>query len=188
MTLGRCCVSIATGVSALLVFVAFAFPMAAPAAASCNHSHALPKQISTKQANKAVACLLNKQRKAHGLGSLKLNHDLNRASRKHSEYMERHNCFDHECPGEASVESRLRNVHYLLSGLSSWLYGENIAWGGGDYGTPVAMVKAWMKSPEHRTNILNHSFRDLGVGVVWGAPGKPHETAGLYTTDFGYRR
>jgi uncharacterized protein YkwD len=162
--------------------------MAAPAAANCAHSHALPKQITTKQADAAVACLLNKQRKAHGLGKLRINHDLDKASRKHSEYMEKHDCFDHECPGEASVESRLRSVQYLISGLTSWIYGENIAWGGDKLGTPKAMVKAWMSSAPHRANILDGSFRDLGVGVVWGSPGNPHDDAGLYTTDFGYRR
>jgi uncharacterized protein YkwD len=169
--------------------MALAFPFTAPASAgSCAHAKAPAKAISTRQAKSAVACLLNKRRHSHGLGSLKLNHDLSKASRDHSKYMERHDCFDHECPGEATLDSRLRGVHYLLSGLSSWLYGENIAYGTGSHGSPAAMTKAWMRSAGHRANILNGSFRDFGVGVVWGTPGNPHGDGGLYTTDFGYRR
>ena len=169
--------------------MALAFPLAAPAhAGGCHHAKATPKTISTKQARSAVACLLNKRRHSHGLSSLRLNHDLNESSRNHSKYMERHNCFDHECPGEASLESRLRHVNYLVSGLSRWLYGENIAYGTGSYGSPAAMVTAWMHSPDHRGAILSSSFRDLGVGVVWGTLTNPHGDGGLYTTDFGYRR
>ncbi len=101
--------------------------------------------------------------------------------------MRRHNCFDHECPGEASIDSRLRRAGYLKSGLRRWLYGENIAYGTQAYASPRAMVKAWMNSPEHRANILNPEFRDIGVGVVWGTFSNPHAAGGIYTTDFGRR-
>ena len=40
----------------------------------------------------------------------------------------------------------------------------------------------------HRSNILNGSYRDVGVGVVWGSPNKRGASAGTYTLDFGYRR
>jgi len=181
--------AVATGASGLIASMALAFPLAAPAsAASCSHAKAPAKAISTKQAQKAVACLLNKRRHSHGLGSLRLNHDLSRAARKHSQYMGAHDCFDHECAGEATLDSRLRGVGYLSSGLSSWLYGENIAYGTGSYGSPAAMVTAWMHSAGHRANILDGSFRDLGVGVVWGTLTDPHGDGGLYTTDFGFRR
>lgn len=188
MKLGRCYIAITTGATALVASMALLFAAAAPASAACAHAQAPAKQITTKQAEKAVTCLLNKERHSHGLSGLNVKHDLSEAARNHSRYMERSGCFDHICPGEPSVDSRLRIVHYLTSGLSSWLYGENIAYGSGSYGSPKAMVKAWMQSAGHRANILNGSFRDLGVGVVWGAPGHEHFDAGIYTTDFGYRR
>ena len=179
----------ATGASALVASMALAFPFSAPASAgSCAHAKAPAKAISAKQAQSAVACLINKRRHSHGLGGLKLNHDLSKAARKHSQYMGAHNCFDHECAGEATLDSRLRGVHYLFSGLSSWLYGENIAYGTGSYGSPAAMVTAWMHSAGHRANILSGNFRDFGVGVVWGTLTDPHGDGGLYTADFGHRR
>jgi uncharacterized protein YkwD len=54
------------------------------------------------------------------------------------------------------------------------------------FGTPAAMVDAWMHSPGHRLNLLHRSFRDVGIGIVAGTP-----TGGggaTYTTDFGVRR
>jgi uncharacterized protein YkwD len=101
--------------------------------------------------------------------------------------MENHHCFDHVCGGEASIDSRLRSVGYLGGNLLRWSWGENIAWGEHSYGTPRRIVKAWMNSPEHRANILNGTFRDIGVGIVWGTPHRAHARGGIYTTDFGYR-
>jgi uncharacterized protein YkwD len=48
------------------------------------------------------------------------------------------------------------------------------------------MVRAWMDSPGHRTNILNRRFRDIGIGIVVGTPSGPG--GATYTTDFGTRR
>ena len=87
--------------------------------------------------------------------------------------MDRRRCFEHVCPGEASVLTRLERVNYIHGGLRRWLYGENIAYGGGNYGTPRAIVRAWMHSPEHRHNILNPAFRQIGIGFARGIPPKP---------------
>ncbi|MFF4845864.1 CAP domain-containing protein [Streptomyces collinus] len=37
---------------------------------------------------------------------------------------------------------------------------------GGRSATAAAVVKAWMKSPRHRSNILNCSLEHMGVGYV----------------------
>ncbi len=41
--------------------------------------------------------------------------------------------------------------------------GENVAYG---YASPAELVAAWMNSPHHRDNILDRSFRYLGVGTA----------------------
>ena len=41
--------------------------------------------------------------------------------------------------------------------------GENIAMG---YSTPEAVVDAWMNSEGHRANILNSSYKEIGVGYI----------------------
>lgn len=186
MKVGRCTLTLAMALSAAALL---SFPLAAPASAGgCRGAKATPTSISTKQAGKAVVCLLNKRRHAHGLGSLNSNGDLRKASLSHSQYMVRHHCFDHECPGESSVQSRLQIARYLVPGLTSWLYAENIAYGTRGSATPAAVVRAWMHSAGHRANILSSSFRDLGVGVSWGTLSSRRGDGGFYTTDFGYRR
>ena len=48
-------------------------------------------------------------------------------------------------------------------GLSYRTAGENIAMG---YRTPQEVVNAWMNSSGHRANILNASYKRIGVGYV----------------------
>jgi uncharacterized protein YkwD len=48
-------------------------------------------------------------------------------------------------------------------GLTYRSAGENIAYG---YRTPSDVVTGWMNSPGHRANILNGSFKQIGVGYV----------------------
>src|SRR5438034_5363442 len=120
-------VAIAAGVAAL---VASAGPVAAPAAAkACANTHSSPAKVGTKKVGRAIACLLDKRRRAHGLSGLDSNSDLRRAARAHSRRMDGTGCFDHVCPGEPQIVTRLLDVHYLLHGLLQWSYGENIAWG-----------------------------------------------------------
>ena len=44
-----------------------------------------------------------------------------------------------------------------------------------------------MHSPGHRANILNPGFREIGIGVVTGAPEPGVENAATYATSFGHR-
>jgi len=47
-------------------------------------------------------------------------------------------------------------------------------------------VRAWMESPSHRRNVLARRFRELGVGVVSGAPVSRHVSqAATYAHEFG---
>ena len=136
-------------------------------------------------ARKAVVCLLNKERKSRGLPKLDNDRKLQRAAQKHNEHMIDKRCFAHECPGEASLEQRLRSVDYLRSGLSRWAYGENIAWGEKGLSTPKSIMNAWMKSAGHRANILKPLVREVGVGISDGTPYNRKANGGTYTTDFG---
>jgi uncharacterized protein YkwD len=146
------------------------------------------EKLRNRQARAAIRCYLNRQRAKRGFKKLDNDRRLQRASQKHNEVMLKKGCFSHECPGEASLEARLRGVEYLIGGLLGWTYGENIAYGGEYLGTPKAIVKAWMHSPGHKANILNSQFKDVGVGFSPGIPGNPNADGGTYTTDFGMRR
>jgi uncharacterized protein YkwD len=170
------------------LLAAGSMPAPASAGTACTkYGEVRADDLRNRQARASIRCFLNRERRQHGLGRLDNDKRLQRAAQKHTEVMVNKNCFSHECPGEASLEARLRSVDYLIGALIRWTFGENIAYGGDHYGTPKAMVKAWMKSPPHRANILNPAFKDVGVGFVPGMPGARKADGGTYTTDFGMR-
>jgi uncharacterized protein YkwD len=103
--------------------------------------------------------------------------------------MVRQRFFAHASPSDATMLSRLKSTSDLRD-VISWTVGENLAWGTGTLATPRATVQAWMHSPEHRANLLDRDFADVGVGSAQGAPqaGVEGQAGGTYVTDFGRRR
>ncbi|HSG41107.1 MAG TPA: CAP domain-containing protein, partial [Thermoanaerobaculia bacterium] len=60
--------------------------------------------------------------------------------------------------------------------------GENIAEGQLSVGE---VMDTWMRSPGHRSNILDKSFKELGVGLAMGRSGGTHRV--LWAQNFGAR-
>jgi uncharacterized protein YkwD len=171
-------------VLAVVLLAALLVP-AAPAGATpgaCAASHTAVRKRTLRQARDATLCLLNRIRAQHGLPPLRLNAKLSSAARRHSRDMVRRRYFGHDSLNGRSPFDRMRATHYVPRNASWWL-GENIGWGSGSLAQPAALVRAWMQSPPHRANILNRHFRDIGVGIVPGAP--VGGGGATYTTDFG---
>ena len=175
-------------VAAACVIALSAGAGASSAHAACAGSDAMPSVANAAKVRKATLCLLNKQRRAHGLRALHENGRLRSAAASYSRLMVKLGFFDHTSPTGSTMQSRITATHYL-DGARSWSLGENIAYGTGPYGTPRSIVRGWMHSPGHRANILNGTFRDIGIGIATGAPisGGAGTSGGTYTTDFGYR-
>jgi uncharacterized protein YkwD len=152
------------------------------AVGACSASHADVRAATIRRARSATLCLLNRVRARHGLSPFRLNPKLSHAARRHSRDMVRHRYFAHDSRNGRSPFDRMRATHYVPRSASWWL-GENIGWGSGSLAQPAAMVRGWMHSPPHRSNILSRHFRDVGIGI---APGAPVGGGGAtYTTDFG---
>jgi uncharacterized protein YkwD len=174
---------------AVAVASAFAFTVAASSAhAACAGADAAPSSANAAKVRNATLCLLNAQRHAHGLRKLRENGKLRGAAAGYSRLMVSQGFFSHVSPSGSTLQSRVTGTHYL-DGARAWSIGENIAWGTGPLGTPRQIVKAWMNSPGHRENILNGTYRDIGIGIATGAPIPAGAAANgaTYTTDFGYR-
>lgn len=121
--------------------------------------------------------LHNRERRSRDLRPLCVHPKLTRAARAHSTDMIRKDYFGHGNTGR-----RLKRYGY------NWrIYGENIGGGSGRYGRPGNVFKRWMNSRDHRANILDRRFREVGIGT---ATGTYRGTRGytMYTVDFGRRR
>jgi uncharacterized protein YkwD len=157
----------------------------ADGAGSCGATDAEPSAPTLGVSAQAILCLLNVERAARGLAALRMNPRLSRAARGHSEDMVRNLYFSHDAKNGTSMLDRIKSTGYLKARLA-FTVGENIGWGSGSLSTPDALVKAWMNSPPHRANILQGRYRELGVGLILGAPASGVEgTAVTATTNFG---
>jgi uncharacterized protein YkwD len=155
-------------------------------AQTCASASALAGSASNRALVRSTLCLLNEERAHRGMRGLHLNRRLSKASRRHARDMVRRYYFAHDSLGGGDFVDRIRRTGYLRS-AGRWLVGENLAWGAGARSTPDATMRAWMESPPHRANILNSRFREIGIGVVIGAPVHDASEAATYATDFGRR-
>jgi uncharacterized protein YkwD len=158
---------------------------ATQARASCSGATAVPSPANVSQIERSTLCLLNVQRRAHGLGRLRSNHLLRLAALRHSRDMVTNSYFAHNGRDGSSFLARIRRTGYLLR-TRYWRAGENLAWAVGTNVAPRAVVRAWMKSPPHRRNILTPDFQSVGLGVIPGSP-RFQDRGATYTTDFGSR-
>ena len=162
-------------------------PRAKSAVAACPAAAAKPGGSNLRMVRHTTLCLLNRERRNHGLPRLRGNGKLRRSATRYSRQMVRRNFFSHVSPGGSTPTERIRRAGYLR-GARSWAIGENLAWGSGGYASPLGTVRSWMNSPGHRANILRRDFRAIGIGIALGAPGTRAGNAATYTTHFGRRR
>jgi uncharacterized protein YkwD len=159
----------------------------ASAAPACASASAAPGAVARRILLRATLCVLNAERRARHLRPLRLNRRLSRAARRHARDMVSRRYFSHDSLSGADFVDRIRRTGYLRS-ARSWFVGENLAWGSGDRSTPRSVMQAWMGSHGHRANILTGRFREIGIGVAYGAPEGASAPAATYATDFGTRR
>ena len=171
--------------AALLVSCGLALA-ASPAAlaGACESATATPAQAGNSTVVRATLCTINAERARQGLAPLRLNARLSAAAAGHAGDMDRRNYFAHDSLGGGSFVDRIRRAGYLR-GARGWTVGENIAWASRGRAAPVTITQMWMNSPSHRANILNGSFREIGIGVAHGSPVGGDTPAAIYATDFG---
>lgn len=122
---------------------------------SCGASRTqtLPKKKDVTAFRNEVIRLVNVERANNGLSPLTAKPELMEyAQLRSGELVE---LFEHTRP---NGESALTYVMALDNVCTS---GENIAWG---QSSPESVMRAWMNSPGHRSNILSESFTAIGVG------------------------
>jgi uncharacterized protein YkwD len=131
---------------------------------------------------------VNTVRRSKGLRELRLNRALSQTALGHSVSMAKHGYFEHSDWDGAAFWQRIKSI-YRPPKQGSWAVGENLAWASPDL-TVTQAIDMWLKSPEHRKNLLNPTWKEIGFGSVH-ALSAPGVYAGLdvtiLTADFGWR-
>jgi uncharacterized protein YkwD len=153
----------------------------------CQHTGLRPTANNVGLIRAATLCLINRERITRGEQPLRPNSRLRRAAQQHTNSMAFEDYFEHVGPQGQTPLVRLRDAGYISSSRVGYEIGENIAWGTLYLATPSAIVAAWMASPGHRANILDHRYRETGIGVSAHPPSSlAHGQPGaIYTQDFG---
>jgi len=142
------------------------------AAALCSTPASSAARPGAPAATSRVAAdvidLTNVERTRQHRAALRANPRLMRAAQIQAEQMARARHLAHVLPKAAypSAKDRLAAADYRWR-----TYGENVA-----LGQPGAadVVRSWMHSRGHRTNILNADFSEMGAGYATDTAGRPY--------------
>jgi len=118
-----------------------------------------PAGISPEE--RAMLKLINQERMKAGLAELEVDPSLVRIAREKSKDMVGHNYFGHNSTKLGAFYNQLQ-----AAGIDYHLAAENLA------GAPDCFKAHFylMRSPSHRSNLLNPSFKKIGIGIIKGGP------------------
>jgi uncharacterized protein YkwD len=128
----------------------------------------------------AMLCLTNFARAQTGEPALEGTQQLQESATDKAEDILRCDSFSHYACGR-EFTYWIRASGYLST--QCWRAGENLAWGTGQYGTVRSIFRAWMRSPEHRANILGN-FTQVGIDRDGGTL-EGHAGTIVWTQHFG---
>ncbi|HSW99583.1 MAG TPA: CAP domain-containing protein [Patescibacteria group bacterium] len=100
----------------------------------------------------------NQQRAGNALGALALNSELNQAAQTKANDMAARGYWSHNTPDGATPWTFITGAGYNYQTA-----GENLAYG---FDTSSDTITGWMNSPEHRANILNGTYKEIGFGIA----------------------
>ena len=168
----------------LAVSATVLWAVASPAGATSG-SHA----VQMRSLEAGVLADLNTFRRENGLPTLRLSPALSRAARQHSMEMAARGYFSHNSANGSTFDKRIARF-YPMGFHRFWSVGENLLWSSPDVDATSA-INMWINSPEHKANMLNRRWREIGLSAVHSvsAPGTySGRPVTIVTTDFGVRR
>lgn len=127
-----------------------------------------------------MLCLTNYARAQYGEGQLEETGELEESANEKTADILSCDSFSHTACGR-EFSYWIRATGYMSAGC--WRVGENLAWGAGEYGSVGSIFRAWLRSPEHRANILGN-FSQVGISVDGGSL-EGHAHTRVWTQHFG---
>jgi uncharacterized protein YkwD len=119
----------------------------------------------------------NSQRATESETSLSLSPELSQAAQVKANDMVSQNYWSHTSPNGQTPWSFI-----IASGYHYQSAGENLAYG---FDGAESTVRAWMSSPEHRANILNAGYQNVGFGVAQTPDFQGHGPTTIVVAEYG---
>jgi uncharacterized protein YkwD len=116
--------------------------------------------LSSAITSSSVVSLTNQSRSANNLSALTVNGKLAAAAQAKANDMMAKQYFSHVSPDNKQPWDFISAQGYSYQGA-----GENLGVG---FFQAEGLEDAWMNSPGHRANILNSSFKEIGIGIASG--------------------
>jgi uncharacterized protein YkwD len=150
-------------------------------AARCPHASSARATLAVQRP--AMRCLINYARSVRGLGGLTFDSHLARAARLKIGSVLRCQDFRHNACGQSWTVA-FRRAGYIR-GHRPYAVAENLAFAPRAWCSPRAVMRLWLLSRAHRTNIFNPSWHDAADAVRFGRlEGEP---VAVWAADFGRR-
>jgi uncharacterized protein YkwD len=135
---------------------------------------------SSAAQEQAMRCMTDFARSQVDLGALADSPQLDLSAEDKGADVLRCDSFSHTACGR-EFTYWMREAGYMSE--ACWHVGENLAWGIGTYGSVRSIFRAWMRSPEHRRNILG-DYEALGLSRQVGELEGQADTV-VWTAHFG---
>lgn len=177
-------------ISFIAILAALSIAVAAPSAAMAGPGNLIaPTAACPGQTNlaapaeaqeQAMRCMTDFARLRTGMDALSDAPELDASAAEKSADILRCDSFSHDACGR-EFTYWIDQAGYMSA--PCWHVGEDLAWGTGAFGTVRAIFRAWMRSPDHRRNILG-DYRQMGVGLLTGDLEGQGDTQ-VWTAHFG---
>jgi uncharacterized protein YkwD len=174
-----------------MAVMVLAIAQPAVAAPVCEHAEEIPTPDTLPEARRAMLCLINGARENAGAPIVHTVDPLRREAKRYARKMVAVGFFGHKAPDGTTLNARARDVGYI-DDVSHAEVGETLSWARDTAATPLGMILAWLKSPTHKSVILDDRYRQVGIGVAYGVPGSVTSAAAdtpsaTYAVAFGVR-
>lgn len=123
-----------------------------------GHQHHSVLGYATDISPQVLLAETNGDRSNHREPALQLNNDLMAAAQAKANDMAKHDYWSHVTPSGVQPWTFIMAAGYQYEAA-----GENLAYG---FGSSDQVMTAWMNSPEHRANILDANYQDVGFGTA----------------------
>ena len=130
-------------------------------------------------------CLLNYARGVKGLGPLNIAPALMRSAEMKAQDIIRCNQFAHDACG-FDVRQRFADSGYFRADAPTH-FGENLAWGGAEAGSPRGALLGWLDSPKHRANLFKPDWTEQGIALVYVERFRGVARSRIWVSHFGHQ-